>query len=696
MTRPRAGPLPSAQSAARSPEEAALIADPLRAPEEVTRVLVLDDLPENLRLMGELLASSPVEVSFAKSGEQALRLAARADFQLAILDLNLPDVDGFEVARRLRGLLPACELVYCSAYNDRARRDRAFNEGAIDFIEKPFELAATRQRLATHLERLALRARLRGEKDKLDTMIASMPDAVLSMDEQRRVVLWNAAAQRMFGLEAGQIEGRTLDILLPDLPAEALALPPSRPLPVAPPLQTSARHADGRRLQVELTLSHWRQDGRAFTTCIVRDVSDRFRLLEELQRAKEQAERANEAKSRFLANMSHEIRTQMNAIIGMTHLALPQARDTRIQEYLGKIQASARHLLSLVNDILDFSKIEADRLELEHIEFDLSEVLDTFSSLVADKAAAKGLALVFDIDPEVPARLVGDPLRLGQVLINYGQNALKFIDRGEIRVTITVDQKDAESVLLRVAVSDTGIGLSGEQQGQLFQSFHQGDASTSRRYGGTGLGLAIARRLASLMGGEVGVRSRTGEGSTFWFTARLGRVADAMSPTTAEPPARDGLPLAQPGAGEVTAPPGPARGARILLVDDNEINLLIATEVLGAAGLHVTAVENGEQAVQRVRDEPFDLVLMDMQMPVMDGLQATRAIRHMPGREHLPIIAMTANALPADRQRCLDAGMNDVLTKPIEPEHLVEAVTRWSSRGPEAASPAPGVSDLSS
>jgi PAS domain S-box-containing protein len=671
-----------------------LTPDPRPAPEGGTRVLVLDDLPENLRLMGELLASSPVEVSFAKSGEQALRLAARADFQLAILDLNLPDVEGFEVARRLRALLPACELVYCSSYNDRARRDRAFNEGAIDFIEKPFDLAATRQRLATHVERLALRARLRGEKDKLDTMIASMPDAVLSMDEQRRVVLWNAAAQRMFGLEAGRIEGCALDLLLPDLPTEALALPPSRPVPAAPPLQTSARRADGQRLQVELTLSQWWQDGRAFTTCIVRDVSDRARLLEALQRAKEQAEQANEAKSRFLANMSHEIRTPMNAIIGMTHLAMPHADDARLQGYLGKIQASARHLLALVNDILDFSKIEADRLELEHIEFALSEVLDTFASLVADKAAAKGLALVFDVAPEVPARLLGDPLRLGQVLINYGQNAVKFTDRGEIRVAVTVDRQEAESVLLRVAVSDTGIGLGEAQQAQLFQSFHQGDASTSRRYGGTGLGLAIARRLALLMGGEVGVRSRLGEGSTFWFTARLGRVAEAAGQSTdagqatGAPAPRDRLPSTPPGTTAVTAPPLPAPGSRILLVDDNEVNLLIATEMLGAAGLHVTAAEDGEQAVRRVRDEPFDLVLMDMQMPVMDGLQAARVIRSMPGREHLPIIAMTANALPADRQRCLDAGMDDVLTKPIEPERLVEAVTRWSGRGTAAVDPA--------
>jgi CheY-like chemotaxis protein len=313
---------------------------------------------------------------------------------------------------------------------------------------------------------------------------------------------------------------------------------------------------------------------------------------------------------------------------------------------------------------------------------------------VADKAATKGLALVFDIDPEVPARLVGDPLRLGQVLINYGQNAVKFTDRGEIRVAVTVDRQEAESVLLRVAVSDTGIGLGEAQQAQLFQSFHQGDASTSRRYGGTGLGLAIARRLALLMGGEVGVRSRLGEGSTFWFTARLGRVAEAAGQSTdagqatGAPAPRDRLPSTPPGTTAVTAPPLPAPGSRILLVDDNEVNLLIATEMLGAAGLHVTAAEDGEQAVRRVRDEPFDLVLMDMQMPVMDGLQAARVIRSMPGREHLPIIAMTANALPADRQRCLDAGMDDVLTKPIEPERLVEAVTRWSGRGTAAVDPA--------
>jgi PAS domain S-box-containing protein len=646
------------------------------------RVLVLDDLPENLRLMGELLADARAEVSFARTGEQALRLAARAEFQIAVLDLNLPDMDGFEVAQRLRAIRPGCELIYCSSYNDRARRDHAFNQGAIDFIEKPFDLAATRQRLATHLERLALRARLRSEKDKLDTMIACMPDAVLSTDEDRRIVMWNAAAQRIFGLEPEQIEGRLLDTLLPglaDLP-EVASQRADLGGATSAPQQTEARRLDGSRIAVEFTRSAWQQEGRTFSTCIVRDITDRVQLLEELQRAKRQAEEASEAKSRFLANMSHEIRTPMNAIIGMTHLALHHVGDPRASEYLGRIEHSAQHLMGLINDILDFSKIEADRLDLEHIEFDLASVLDNFTNLLVDKITDKGLALKVDVAPDVPTRLVGDPLRLGQVLINYGQNALKFTQQGEIRVAISSTPAPDGTVLLRMAVSDTGIGLSEAQQAPLFESFHQGDASTTRRYGGTGLGLAIARRLAHLMGGEVGVHSRLGEGSTFWFTAHLALPGRACAaPAAVKGPAQPRYMETRavpPRSTSATASP-PTPGARVLVVDDNEVNLLIASEILSAAGLQVSVAADGARALQCLGDERVDLVLMDMQMPVMDGLAATRAIRDMPHHRHLPIIAMTANALPADRTRCLEAGMDDVLTKPIEPRQLIDLVSHW-------------------
>ena len=531
---------------------------------EPIRVLVLDDLADNLRLMGELLSGAAVEASFAKSGAQALRIAARADFQLAILDLNLPDMSGFEVGQRLHALHPQCALIYCSAHNERSHRDRAFNEGAIDFIEKPFEVGATRQRLATHLERLALRAQIRQEIAKLDKMVASIPDAVISTDPQYRVVMWNVAAEKIFGLPAPAALGQTLDAFVPEA-AAIIDRGLQRVGLASPPQQATAVRADGRALQVEMNISEWVQEGQTYFTVIVRDVSERVRLMEELSIAKEDAERASRAKSTFLANMSHEIRTPMNAVLGMAHLALRQATDPRGRDYLERIQQSAQHLLGIINDILDFSKIEADKLGLEHIEFSLASVLENFSNLIVDKAAAKGLKLTIEIDPDVPDALVGDPLRLGQILINYGNNAVKFTEHGEIHLRVAVLERGPDGVLLRWTVRDTGIGLSEEHQQRLFQSFHQADPSTSRQYGGTGLGLAIASRLADLMGGAVGVDSRLGEGSTFWFSARLGLAVAAAAAAPA---------LALRTVPEALAP-GPVaaavslQGVRALVVDDN-------------------------------------------------------------------------------------------------------------------------------
>ena len=634
----------------------------------VSRLLVLDDQPENLRLIGDLLADAPVTLSFAKTGEQALRLATKVDFQLAILDLNLPDIDGFDVGARLRRVQPRCELIYCSAHNDRPRRDRAFSEGAIDFLEKPLEIGATRRRLHTHLERLALKLRLQTERDKLDAMIASIPDAVISTDHHRRVVMWNAAAEAMFAVPVDQALGRDLQAFLPP------SLRSQAGDDGASPVDLGSRRADGRRLEVEIKRSRWTQDGQPYATYILRDVTERTQLLEALQHAKDQAEQASRAKSTFLANMSHEIRTPMNAIIGISHLALRLSSEPRVQDHLARIQQSARHLMGIINDVLDVSKIEADKLTLEHIEFELADVLDNFRTMVADKAAAKGIELLQEIAPEVPSRLLGDPLRLGQVLINYGNNAVKFTEQGHIRVGVSVAARDAQGVLLRFDVQDTGIGIDPAHLPALFQSFQQADASTSRRYGGSGLGLAIARNLAQRMGGEVGVESRPGEGSRFWFTARL-QVAetDTEAPTRPAPAVDPRAPAGDPGKDAL-------RGLRLLVVDDNAVNRMIAEQVLAAAGAEVVAEEDGSGAVRRVRAEAFDLVLMDVHMPVMDGLEATRAIRALPDRAGLPIVAMTASAMAEDRQRCLDAGMDDLLAKPIEPARMVQTVARRASR----------------
>ena len=511
-------------------------------------------------------------------------------------------------------------------------------------------------------------------EERFRLVVESAANALLLVDAKGIIQLANAQAESWFGYAREELVGHSVEMLVPSLQRaqharnreEYMARPAVRPMS-AGGRELLAQRKNGSTFPVEIGLNPIETDAGPMVLSSIVDVSERLRTQEALQRAKEAAEKANVAKSEFLANMSHEIRTPLNGILSATELL--SAGDTlpSQREYLDIVQSSGEALLAVVNDVLDFSKIEAGKLELEHVVFSPQEQALAVLRLFSVEIATKPLLVRCDLEPDLPDQLVGDPVRLRQILTNLIGNAIKFTEQGEIVLRISVESSSADAVKLRYTVSDTGIGIPSDRLATLFSPFVQVDSSTTRRFGGTGLGLAISRRLVSLMEGESGVVSDVGRGSTFWFTAIFDKGRAAAPATLCSD--------RQEQHGGAALPP-----ARVLLVEDNPVNRTVLLALLGRLGHHVDAVVNGRECLEALAQCRYDVILMDCQMPELDGYQATRIIRD-PGSSVLdhgvPVIALTAHALPGDRERCLASGMNDYLTKPVRGEQLRLALSRW-------------------
>ncbi len=662
-------------------------------------------------------------------------------------------------------------------------------------------------------EQKALEATLKANEAFLQSVTDSMGEGVYALDAQGRCIFMNQEAERLLGWTQAELAERPFhDTTHYRTPEGGHLHAEQCPILLSMRARQTYRsedqvfmHRSGQAFPVAVVAVPQMKDGQYVgQVAVFQDISERKANERLISESRDAAEAASRAKSEFLANMSHEIRTPMNAVIGLSHLALETDLNDRQRNYLSKIHSSAKSLLGVINDILDFSKIEAGHLSLDRREFDLDDILNQVTSAVALPAAQKDLELLIAESGRLPARLVGDPMRLTQVLTNLASNAVKFTEQGEVVIGVEALQQHGLHLLMRFYVRDTGIGISTEQQGKLFASFSQADASTTRKYGGTGLGLAICKRLVELMGGSIGVESELGRGSVFYFTVTLdvsnaskqdavwaaqdlvgrrvlvvddnptarevlqemlrslGIQADAVDSGEAclnalrrhdadDPyafvlldwrmPGLDGLAtfaalrqdraiLNQPTVLLVTAygqdmvldevslrqlvvlqkPVSPStlldgmlnaignkevltrapvaarrawetsqqlKGARVLLAEDNGVNRLVASEMLARLGVEVTHAANGQEAVAAVLAQPFELVLMDVQMPLLDGYSASRRIRAEHPHLHLPIVALTAHAMAGDRERCLDAGMDDYLTKPLDPDELYAMLVKW-------------------
>lgn len=681
-------------------------------------ILLVDDHPDNLLTLEAVLGDLNFNLVKCLSGAEALRCLLKDEFAVILLDVQMPEMDGFETARLIKSRKKTQEtpIIFISATSKEAEHFfTGYEAGAIDYMLKPFVPHILRakiegfvrmyvgsktlqlqaellQKQTAELERsnrelMGLTYQLTKTQALTRAIQETSTDTMMTFDEEGVILTVNPALSEMFGYREDEVLGRPITMLIPCFAdgayrngtgtAGACGTGPHTGIrklgddgfSSGERVELSPLRKDGSQFQAEIQIGVATIDAERIYACTVVDMTERKRFETELMAAKESAEVAAKAKSNFLTMVSHEIRTPMNGVLGMTGLLLDTELDEGQREYADIIRKSGEALLSVINDILDYAKIESGKLEVEHLPFNLPLLIDETFGLFTANSRQSRLSLTFEPDPALPELLVGDEVKLRQVLVNLIGNAFKFTPQGSINVSSRLIAEFRNEVMIEFIVADTGVGIPEDKLPLLFQPFSQVDTSLTRQYEGTGLGLAICKNLVEMMGGAIGVQSAAGKGTTFRFTVKLGSWMQAQG---------DGDDLPETAALYEPSYRGEAGMAAVLVADDNLINQKLTLSLLEKLGIAADVASNGSDAVELAYKREYDLILMDMRMPVMDGLEATRRVLSSAPAGRAPVVvAMTANVLPSDRERCLEAGMADFLPKPIQFEAVKRVLKQY-------------------